>query len=191
MAGMVTFPRLFGRASVLPAQPATMPLPGGVRVLLREGRASDSDLVARMFYRLSPTTVYHRLFVPAPQTPDWARRFAALAMAGDAPGNVSRAAILAGEIVGFCNFVPSTTAAHEAEMAIVVEDAWQGQGLGRALLTSLVAEASRLDVAVFTATILGDNSRALRFVTRFFPRIEVHLVDREYEVRASLNMREQ
>jgi GNAT superfamily N-acetyltransferase len=93
-------------------------------------------------------------------------------------------------MVGFCNFVPSSTAAHEAEMAIVVEDVWQGQGLGRALLAGLVVEARRLDVAVFTATILGDNGRALRFVSKFFPRIEVHLVDREYEVRASLNMGE-
>jgi GNAT superfamily N-acetyltransferase len=188
MAGMVTIPRLFRRASVLPAEHATFVLPGGERVHLREGRSSDGDLVARMFYRLSPTTVYHRLFVPAPPTPDWATRFTALAMASDAPASVSRAALLAGEIVGFCNFVPSATAAHEAEMAIVVEDAWQGQGLGRALLSGLVAEARRCDVSVFTATILGDNGRALRFVTRFFPRIVVRLVESEYEVRASLNL---
>jgi RimJ/RimL family protein N-acetyltransferase len=164
-----------------------MTLPGGEKVRVRAGRVSDRDLLARMFYRLSPTTIYHRLFVPAPQTPDWADRFAALTMASSNQGSVARAAFLRGEIVGFCNFVPSTAAAREAEMAIVVEDAWQGQGIGRALLTSLVVEARRTNVAVFTATILGDNGRALRFVTRFFPRTEVHLVDREYVVRASLN----
>ena len=189
MAGMVTIPRLFGRATGLPAEHASMTLPGGERVHLREGRSSDAHLVTRMFYRLSPTTVYHRLFVPAPQTAHWATRFAALVTAAAyTPGSVSRAALLAGEIIGFCNFVPSATAAHEAEMAIVVEDAWQGHGLGRALLAGLVAEARRFDISVFTATILGDNSRALRFVTHFFPRIVVHLVDREYEVRASLNL---
>jgi RimJ/RimL family protein N-acetyltransferase len=190
MAGMVTFPRLFGRTTILPAQHATVTLPGGQRIRLSEARASDSDLVKRMFYRLTPTTVYHRLFVPAPQTPDWATRFATLTMAASAPGSVSKAAFQAGEIVGICNFVPSATTAHEAEMAIVVEDAWQGKGLGRALLSGLVVEARRLNITVFTATILGDNSRALRFVTRFFPQIEVRLIDREYEVRAILNIGE-
>src|SRR5215469_4655985 len=170
MAGMVTFPRLFGRTTVLPAEHATLTLPGTQRIHLREGRASDCELVKRMFYRLSPTTIYHRLFVPAPQTPDWAARFAELTMATNVPGSVSKAALQAGEIVGICNFVPSATTAHEAEMAIVVEDAWQGKGLGRALLSGLVIEARRLDITVFTATILGDNSRALRFITRFFPQ---------------------
>jgi GNAT superfamily N-acetyltransferase len=136
-----------------------------------------------MFYRLSPNTIYYRLFVPAPPTPDWAARFAALAIPSEADP-AAMVALIHGEVVGCANF--ADTRPREAELALVVEDAWQRQGIGRALLTGLVEEARRRNVEVFNATILGVNSRALRFLTRFFPDADVHLVDREFAVRATL-----
>jgi len=71
-------------------------------------------------------------------------------------------------------------------MAIVVEDAWQGRGLGRALMAELVEQARRRGVAVFIARILGDNARALRFVTRFFPGATVRWDGGEFAVRIPL-----
>lgn len=155
-------------------------LSGGQVVQLRHAWPGDGDLVVRMFYRLSPSTIYYRLFIPAPQTPDWATRFAALAVPSEAD-RVVMVAVLEGETVGFANYADIRP--HEAELALVVEDAWQRQGIGRALLTALVGAARRRDVEVFNATILGENSRALRFLTRFFPGAEVHLQDREFAVR--------
>jgi len=176
---MVTLPllRLADRGSLR--------LPGGQVVQLRSAWPEDRDPVVRMYYRLSPTTIYYRLFVPAPPTPDWAARFAALAI----PSEADRGALVAfldGEVVGFANYAETSTGHHEAELALVVEDAWQRQGIGRALLAALVEEAARHEVGVFNAIILGDNARALRFLTRFFPWAEVRLEDREFAVRAAL-----
>jgi GNAT superfamily N-acetyltransferase len=139
-----------------------------------------------MFFRLSPNTIYYRLFVPAPQTPEWAARFAALAVPREADRVVAMVALQGGEVVGVANYVDTSKCPHEAELALVVEDTWQRQGIGRALLTALVDEARRQGVAVFNAIVMGENSRALRFLTRFFPWAEVRLEDREFTVRATL-----
>jgi GNAT superfamily N-acetyltransferase len=47
-----------------------------------------------------------------------------------------------------------------AEMAIVVGDPWQGQGLGRALAEALAEAASAAGIRKFTATMLADNRAA-------------------------------
>jgi GNAT superfamily N-acetyltransferase len=164
---------------------SSMVLPGGQVVQLRNAWPGDSTLVVRMFFRLSPSTIYYRLFVPAPQTPEWAARFAALAVPSEAD-RVAMVALLDGEVVGFANYADTSKCPHEAELALVVEDTWQRQGIGRALLTALVEEARRQDVEVFNAIVMGENSRALRFLTRFFPWAEVRLEDREFAVRATL-----
>src|SRR5579884_357728 len=46
---------------------ATTCLPDGTCLVLRPANAHDAEAVRRMFYRLSPTTVYRRLFLPVPQ----------------------------------------------------------------------------------------------------------------------------
>jgi hypothetical protein len=49
-----------------------------------------------------------------------------------------------------------------------------------------VQEALRHEVETFNAIVLGENSRAIRFLTRFFPWAEVRLEDREFALRATL-----
>ena len=163
----------------------TVRLPTGQAVQLRCAWPEDRDLVVRMFYRLSPSTIYYRLFIAAPPTPEWSARFAALAIPSEEE-QVALVALQGGEVVGVASFAEARQSPQEAELALVVEDAWQGQGIGRGLLRALVEEAHRRDVEVFNAVIMGENSRALRFLTRFFPWAEVHLQAGEFTVRAAL-----
>ncbi|MFG1687589.1 GNAT family N-acetyltransferase [Nonomuraea sp. NPDC049269] len=51
-----------------------------------------------------------------------------------------------------------------AEMAFLVEDRWQGRGLGTALARSLVREARDLGYAEVRATMLSDNVRMRRLL---------------------------
>ena len=51
-----------------------------------------------------------------------------------------------------------------AEMAFLVEDRWQGRGLGTALARSLVSEARDLGYAEVRATMLSDNVRMRRLL---------------------------
>jgi RimJ/RimL family protein N-acetyltransferase len=59
-----------------------------------------------------------------------------------------------------------------AEMAIVVGDPWQGQGLGRALSIALADAAVAVGIRRFAATMLGDNEAARRLMRTFSRRLE-------------------
>ena len=64
-----------------------------------------------------------------------------------------------------------------AEMAIVVGDPWQGQGLGRALTLALADAAVAVGIRRFAATMLGDNEAARRLMRTFSRRLEEARVD--------------
>lgn len=158
-------------------------LPDGARLVLRPAVPGDNERLRRMFYRLTPTTVYRRLFLPVPQAPHWADHFVALGAMDQA--RRAMVALIADEVVGIANYARTTTR-DTAELAIVVEDAWQGRGVGRRLLARLAKEAADRRIGIFTARILGDNFRALRFVKRFFPGARIRWDDGEYTVRIRL-----
>ena len=54
-----------------------------------------------------------------------------------------------------------------AEVAFVVEDRWQGRGLGSVLFDRLLASADQRGVKQFRAYVLADNSRMLNLIARF------------------------
>ena len=54
-----------------------------------------------------------------------------------------------------------------AEYAIVVHDAWQRQGIGRALMERLIAAAKRKGLARLEGAVLRENARMLEFVESF------------------------
>ena len=172
-------------AYVTPDTAKAIALEGGRLVRLRSTGPGDNERLRRMFYRLSPTTIYRRLFLPAPQVPHWAERFAALATC-DGELRYAVVALLGDEVLGVANFAQEAGTTREAELAIVVEDAWQGQGIGRMLMAAVVEQARQHEMGVLTARILADNDRVLRLVTRFFPDACVRWEEGEYAVRICL-----
>jgi len=54
----------------------------------------------------------------------------------------------------------------EAEIALVVEDAWQGRGLGTILLAALLEHAESRGIPRFLAYVLADNHRMMRLIGR-------------------------
>lgn len=158
---------------------------GGTLVRLRSAGPGDNERLQRLFYRLSPTTIYRRLFLPAPQVPHWAERFAVLAT-GDGELRYAVVALLGDEVLGVASFAQEAVTTRAAELAIVVEDAWQGRGIGRMLMAAVVDQAQRREIGVLTARILADNDRVLRLVTRFFPDACVRWQEGEYAVRICL-----
>ena len=132
----------------------------------------DQDLPALgdFFAGLSLNTRYLRFFGPV-------RPGAALlrTLAG-CPGNVDALAAVRGSvIVGHAMAVdradpPGTRV---TDIGVVVDDAWQGRGVGAALMRAVVTGAQARGVAVLEMDVLDSNQRVLAMVTAHWPAARV------------------
>ncbi len=146
-------------------------LADGALVTLRDARA-DSERLREMFYTLSDTTRYLYFCVGAPKNAVWAEKVAQLGVARGS-GSYALVAEVAGALVGVARFDRAKEGA-SAEIGILLTDAWQSRGLGREVVARLRAEATRRALTGFTATVLGDNRRALRLLRGAFPNMRAH-----------------
>jgi L-amino acid N-acyltransferase YncA len=58
----------------------------------------------------------------------------------------------------------------------VLEDAWQGRGVGRALALQLISAARAAGIVAFTSEVLTENRRTLAFARALAPRNEGRLL---------------
>ncbi len=148
-------------------------LTDGTEVALRPIRPDDESALTALYERLSPQTAYQRFFtVMRRLPPDWAhilanvdydRRMAIAAIGPD------------GELIGVARYAYDGRA-QEAEIAIVIEDRWQGRGLGTLLLGDLIGYAEGMGIRRLRAYVLGDNLRMLKLIRRV-----TTIVDRKLE----------
>ncbi len=126
---------------------------------------SDGERLRRLFYRLSPETIYRRFLSPIVR-PEQARPESLLDV--DHHDREAVVAVVDGEIVGVARYHrwPGTDA---AELAVVVADAWQRQGLATRMLTGLAQLASDAGVETFTMTMQADNVPVLSLLRRLHP----------------------
>jgi GNAT superfamily N-acetyltransferase len=176
-AGPRRYPRR-RRVPRLPVPPLTERpvLPGGQALVVRAASPEDGERLRHMFARLSPTSIYQRFHSPFPRVPEWA---VAHAVEVDHRDKLSLVALVDGEIVGQAMYA-RLARSDEAEVAVVVEDAWQRYGIGSLLLSRLAEEASRQGIGALTGAVLHENGamRALLagFVTlRYSKEDGMHL----------------
>ncbi|MBB3083846.1 GNAT family N-acetyltransferase [Geodermatophilus sabuli] len=149
----------------------------------RPVRADDGPRFCRLWSRLSRETVYRRFHAPLHRPPsdalphlvgvDHDLREALVAVVGD-------------EVVGVARYDRPATAPGTAEVAVVVEDAWQGAGVGRQLLRDLLDLAGRRGVTTVTADVQADNDRVVGLVRRLLPGATLTPADGVYAVTAPL-----
>jgi RimJ/RimL family protein N-acetyltransferase len=139
-------------------------LKDGASARIRPIRPDDEPRLVDLYERLSQLTAYQRFFTVLRQLPsDWYRFFANV-------DYVRRLALVAEretgagvKLIGVGRYEPSEEP-HEAEVAFVVEDGWQGRGLGTILLDVVTAAAEARGVLRFRAYVLADNYRMLRLL---------------------------
>ena len=133
----------------------------GQPVAIRLARPWDADNVAAMHERCSEESRYERYFAPVSQwREDQLRR-----LSGGHRGATLVAINDSGDIVGLGNVFPERPEGQRtAEIAVIVEDAWQGQGLGTSMLSHLIALARRMDFDEVTALVLATNTRMIRML---------------------------
>lgn len=154
-----------------------------IQVATRPVQPDDLPRFARLWPRLSPETVYRRFHSPVHYLPpelvrrlvtvDHDRREALVATSGD-------------EVIGVARYDRSPTDPATAEVAVVVEDAWQGMGVGRQLLTELSELAASRGVHTLTAAVQEDNDRMVRMIRRLLPGSDFRVDQHVYSVLSPL-----
>jgi len=140
--------------------------------VIRPIRPDDKERLALALSRLSRETIRRRFLAAKPRLSaselryltevDGVRHIALVAVLEDDPET----------IVAVARCVRFADAPDTAEMAIVVGDAYQGRGLGRALAVALADAARAVGVERFAATMLADNRAAQRLMRTIARRLE-------------------
>ncbi|HXJ63041.1 MAG TPA: GNAT family N-acetyltransferase [Actinomycetota bacterium] len=157
-------------------------LADGRTVAFRRATALDADALRRFYLGLSPRTLLLRFMTPTPRLPE-----SSIAYLCDVR-HTDREVVLAtlgSEIVGEGRF-HRLDGAREAEVALVVADAWQGLGIGRALSARLAGMAALRGISAFTGTMLSDNAAARGLLGSMVPGASRRVVSGELEFRSPL-----
>jgi acyl-CoA hydrolase/RimJ/RimL family protein N-acetyltransferase len=134
----------------------------GLKILLRPVRISDEPLLKDFFYSLSETTMHKRFISTRRSMPhetlqeffvviDYTKGMVVLAVLSHEGRDI---------IAGVAQF-RGNEGAHTAEVAIVVGDEYQNQGIGTELLTHLTHIAKKQGLLGFSAEVLKDNRAML------------------------------
>jgi protein lysine acetyltransferase len=147
-------------------------LPNGTSVRIRPIAPGDKEKLVTGLRRLSDESIRKRFLAAKPRFSSAELRYLTEV---DGVNHIALVAVLEDDpntlvAVARCVRLPDRPAT--AEMAIVVGDPWQGQGLGRALATALGDAARAAGIRRFAATMLGDNEAARRLMRTFALRLE-------------------
>jgi acyl-CoA hydrolase/RimJ/RimL family protein N-acetyltransferase len=170
----------------LPGREIRLTLSGGKVVRLRPLRLSDEEQLQDLFYRLSDESTYARFLGYKRRHPH--QEMLELA---DVDQEHSQAYVVTREDEGCEELIAMgrydvdvTTGL--ADVAFVVLDAWQNQGLGTALFERLIHDASEKGIRGFTADVHCKNARMLGIFRRSGLAYESALEGGVYHVRLGL-----
>jgi GNAT superfamily N-acetyltransferase len=130
-----------------------------VTIVRRPIRPDDAAGLTGLHARMSERTGYLRFFTPCPRIP------ATLLHRSVTVDHHSREAFVAlsgTHVVGVGSY--ERVSPTEAEVALVVEDAFQGTGIGRALLADLAMAARSNGIERFVGLVLPENTGVLRWI---------------------------
>jgi len=141
----------------------------GRLIHMRPIRPTDEDMMRDLFYACSAETLYHRFFTKMQSMPhrklkkfvnvDYEKNMALVSVTRED----EREMIVA---VGRYSVDKSS---NSAEVAFIVRDDWQGQGLGVSMFHQLLEVARKRGIMNFTADVLHDNARMLHIFHKCAP----------------------
>ena len=134
---------------------------------IRQACYSDHTAIRDFLGGLSLRARYLRFFTGALSTGPAMLRI--LAGGGDHIDAV--VAVEGGVIIGhaMASDMAGPDGAPVPEIGVVVTDAWQGQGIGSALLRALAARARARGISTVTMEVLAENRQVLGMIGRYWP----------------------
>ena len=142
------------------SRPRLVTLRSGDVVRIRQVRPDDAAALVLAYTNLGEQSRYRRFFTVMPELPDATLKAAVEVDHVDHEALVALP-LLSAEIVGECRFIRLAEQPDTAEVGVTVVDAWQGRGLGSALLACLSEHALGAGIEYFTAEILAENRTML------------------------------
>jgi GNAT superfamily N-acetyltransferase len=137
----------------------------GADVAVDAVRPEDRQALDQFFDLCSRLTIYRRFFAPVRRFPD-TYLDAVLA----APRSVHDCVVARcgdeRDIVGLASLAAMPDAPQVRELGVLVADAWQGQGLGRAMVARLVEQARARGVRRLVASALPERAGLLESLSR-------------------------
>ena len=161
-------------------------LHNGTHVVVRPVRSGDKALLAEGVAQLSPHSARMRFLGPKPRLTtrelrylteiDFVDHYALVAVWADDPRRMA----------GVARWVRSVEHHDAAELAILVADELQGQGLGLALGEALADAARARGIARLTGIALTENAAAQRLFAHLSSRLRTRFDGTTYELVAEL-----
>lgn len=137
------------------AGPIVLDRAGGAAIVLRKGIPGDAEAVSALHQRCSMATLFDRYHTGMRTVPRrWLHR---LLMP---PRGISLLAVCGHDVIGLGQLIPSADGG-AAEVSLLVEDSWQRQGIGVALLARLAVLAKTGGLSELTAVCLADDDPAI------------------------------
>jgi len=154
----------------------------GLELRFRAIRPSDEEEMRRLFYRFSEESVYYRYFTPITAMPhnkmqeyvniDYSRTMSIVALEGDAGK---------GKIIAEARYVKLQVRPY-AEVAFIVDEDYQGQGIASYLLQMLIRIARENRITGFVASVNVSNGAMIRVFEKSGLTIETRIEDGTFSV---------
>jgi L-phenylalanine/L-methionine N-acetyltransferase len=148
-------------------------------VVVRRAEPGDHEAIARSF--ADESAYSGTLQLPMPSVEMWRKR-----MAEPAEGHYVFVACSGTEVVGHAGLHPAANSprrSHAMMLGMAVPSAWQGKGVGKALMQTLCDFADGwLNVTRLELTVFADNERAIALYKKF--GFEIEGTHRSYALRA-------
>ena len=141
----------------------TLTLPSGVEIPFRVVRPEDAPALQRALGRCSERTIYLRFFGSLEELPEAKANYFAHVDGVDHLAFVALDPDDPDEIIALVRY-DRGPGSERAEYAALVEDRWQGHGVGIGLTRRLVDEARDKGVRFFYAMVMGKNPRMLELL---------------------------
>jgi len=154
-----------------------------VSFVIRPIEPGDKERLVNGLAQLSAESIRKRFLAAKPRFTKSELRYLTEV---DGRNHIALVALLDDQLVAVARCVRLPDRPDTAEMAIVVGDPWQGQGLGTALTHALADAALAVGIRRFAATMLGDNEAARRLMRTFSARLDEARVDGLREVVVEL-----
>jgi GNAT superfamily N-acetyltransferase len=164
-------------------------LPSGVEIPFRVVRPDDAPTLQRLHARCSARTIYLRFFGSMEKLSDEKARYFASTDGVDHFGLVALDPKDPNEIIAVVRYARKP-GEERAEYAALVEDNWQGQGVGASLTHRLIDEARGNGVRYFYAPVKGANKRMLNVLRHLDLPEQERVEDGEKMVEIGLSSEE-